>query len=56
MGLSWAVRYARDLINGQSIASAIDTGATLVTIDNINNSDVQLIMNPTKLMEEFNNG
>lgn len=50
------VRYARDLIDGQSIASAIDTGATLVTMDNINNSDVQLIMNPTKLMEEFNNG
>lgn len=50
------VRYANDLINGQSIAGAVDTGATLVTKDNINNSDVQLIMNPTKLMEEFNNG
>lgn len=50
------VRYANDLINGQSIAGTIDTGATLVTKDNINNSDVQLIMNPTKLMEEFNNG
>lgn len=50
------VRYARDLIDGQSIATAIDTGATLVTKDNINNSDIQLIMNPTKLMEDLNNG
>lgn len=40
------VRYARDLIDGQNIAGAIDTGATLVTKDNINDSDVQLIMNP----------
>lgn len=40
------VRYARDLINGQSIATSIDTGATLVTKDNINDSDIQLIMNP----------
>lgn len=42
------IRYARDLINGQNIASTIDTGATLVTKDNINDSDVQLIMNPMK--------
>ncbi|MDE5770228.1 MAG: substrate-binding domain-containing protein, partial [Ruminococcus sp.] len=40
------VRYARNLINGESIAASIDTGATLVTKDNINDSDVQLIMNP----------
>lgn len=40
------VRYARDLIDGQNIASSIDTGATLVTKDTINDSDVQLIMNP----------
>ncbi len=40
------VKYARDLIQGQAIASNIDTGATLVTSDNINDSDVQLIMNP----------
>jgi len=40
------IRYARDLIDGQNIASAIDTGATLVTKDNINDSDVKLIMNP----------
>ncbi|MDE6677664.1 MAG: substrate-binding domain-containing protein, partial [Ruminococcus sp.] len=40
------VRYARDIIDGQNIASSIDTGATLVTKDTINDSDVQLIMNP----------
>lgn len=40
------VRYARDLINGQSIAASIDTGATLVTKDNVNDSDIQIIMNP----------
>ena len=40
------VRYARDLINGQSIAAYIDTGATLVTKDNVNDSDIQIIMNP----------
>nr|MDE6781866.1 substrate-binding domain-containing protein [Ruminococcus sp.] len=51
-----SVRYANDLINGQNIAGSVDTGATFVTKDNINNSDIQLIMNPTKFMEEFNNG
>lgn len=40
------VRYAMDLIDGQNIASAIDTGATLVTKDNIGDSDVQRIINP----------
>lgn len=40
------VRYARDIIDGQKIATAIDTGATLVTKDNIKDSDVKLIMNP----------
>ncbi|MCM1506781.1 MAG: substrate-binding domain-containing protein [Ruminococcus flavefaciens] len=40
------VRYAKDIINGQTISTAIDTGATLVTKDNINDSDVKLIMNP----------
>ncbi len=42
------VRYARNLVNGESIAASIDTGATLVTKDNINDSDVQLLMNPMK--------
>ncbi len=40
------VRYARNLINGESISDTIDTGATLVTKDNINDSDIQLIMHP----------
>ena len=40
------VRYAKDIMDGQTIATAIDTGATLVTKDNIHDSDVQLIMNP----------
>lgn len=43
-----SVRYARNLVDGESIASAIDTGATLVTKDNINDSDIQLIMYPDK--------
>ncbi|MDE5582369.1 MAG: substrate-binding domain-containing protein, partial [Ruminococcus sp.] len=40
------IRYARNLINGQTIATNIDTGATLVTKDNINDSDIKLIMHP----------
>ncbi|MCM1314181.1 MAG: substrate-binding domain-containing protein [Alistipes senegalensis] len=40
------VRYAKDIMDGQTIATAIDTGATLVTKDNLHDSDVQLIMNP----------
>lgn len=40
------VRYARNLIKGQTIASNIDTGAALVTKDNINDSDIKLIMRP----------
>ena len=40
------VRYAKDIIDGQNIAAAIDTGAILVTKDNIRDSDIQLIMNP----------
>ncbi|MDE6036541.1 MAG: substrate-binding domain-containing protein [Ruminococcus sp.] len=40
------VRYAKDIIDGQTIADSIDTGATLVTKENIHDSDVKLIMNP----------
>lgn len=40
------VRYAKDIIDGQNIAVAIDTGASLVTKDNIRDSDIKLIMNP----------
>ena len=40
------VRYAKDIIDGQNIAAAIDTGAILVTKDNIRDSDIKLIMNP----------
>ncbi|MDE6833939.1 MAG: substrate-binding domain-containing protein [Ruminococcus sp.] len=40
------VRYAKDIMDGQTIATAIDTGATLVTAENIHDSDVKLIMNP----------
>ena len=40
------VRYAKDIIDGQTIADSIDTGATLVTKENLHDSDVQLIMNP----------
>ena len=40
------VRYARDLIDGQNFECCIDTVDSLVTKDTINDSDVQLIMNP----------
>lgn len=40
------VRYAKDMVDGQTITTAIDTGAILVTKDNIHDSDIKLIMNP----------
>lgn len=47
------IRYAMDLIDGQNIAASIDTGATFVNKDNINNSDIKLIMNPMESMKNF---
>ena len=43
------IRYADKVIDGESISASIDTGVTLVTKDNLENADVQLLLNP---MEE----
>ncbi|MBQ8967178.1 substrate-binding domain-containing protein [Ruminococcus sp.] len=40
------VRYAVKSINGYSIPSGIDTGATFVTKDNLENPEVQMLLHP----------
>jgi len=39
------VRYAMEAAKGEPIPSLVDTGAVLVTADNINDSDVQFLIN-----------
>jgi len=39
------VRYAVDVANGLPIPSLVDTGAVLVTADNINDNDIQFLIN-----------
>lgn len=41
------VRYAKKLVEGQSIAASVDTGATLITPDNMNDEDIRFLVNPT---------
>ena len=40
------VRYAVKSINDYSIPSAIDTGATFVTQENLNNEEIQMLLHP----------
>ena len=40
------VRYARKILRGEAVAKSVDTGATLVTLDNLHDEDVQFLMNP----------
>lgn len=40
------VRYAIKSINDYSIPSAIDTGATFVTQENLNNEEIQMLLHP----------
>ena len=39
------VRYAVELVDGSPIPSKVDTGAILVTQDNINDADIQFLIN-----------
>ena len=41
-----AVRYADDLLSGNPIPEVLDTGALLVTKENLNDADVQFVINP----------
>lgn len=39
------IRCAKNLVNGEEVASLIDTGAILVTADNIDQADVKFLIN-----------
>lgn len=41
------VRYAKKLVTGEEVASTVDTGATLITPDNMNDEDIRFLVNPT---------
>ena len=41
------VRYARKLVEGGIVESNVDTGATLITKDNLNDEDIRWLVNPT---------
>lgn len=42
------IRYARNLIKDEEVASLVDTGAILVTTDNIDDDDIQFLINPSE--------
>ena len=44
----FSVAYAKDLIEGTSIPSTLDTGATLVNFDNIDDPYIQILLYPDK--------
>ena len=41
------VRYAKKLIEGNAVAESVDTGATLITAENLNDEDIRFLVNPT---------
>ena len=41
------VRYAYKLFSGETVKRTIDTGATLVTPDNLNDEDIRFLVDPT---------
>ena len=41
------VRYAKRLIDGETIAASVDTGATLITADNLQDADIRWLVDPT---------
>ncbi len=41
------VRYAYKLFSGETVKHTIDTGATLVTPDNLNDEDIRFLVDPT---------
>ena len=40
------VKNAQKICNKESVSSAIDTGVTRVTLDNLNDKDIQFLINP----------
>ncbi len=42
------VRYAKKLVEGEKIAPVLDTGATLVTPENIDEENIQLLIEPVE--------
>ena len=40
------VRYARKLLRGEAVAKQVDTGATLITADNLHDEDIQFLIDP----------
>ena len=47
----FSVAYAKDLIEGTKIPSTLDTGATLVNFDNIDDPYVQILLYPEKKID-----
>lgn len=41
------VRYARNLVQGENVAPRVDTGAILVTAENLNDQTIRFLVNPT---------
>ena len=41
------VRYAKKLIEGRTVAPIVDTGAALITADNLNDADIRFLVDPT---------
>ena len=41
------VRYAKRLLDGDTIAASVDTGATLITADNLQDADIRWLIDPT---------
>ena len=39
------IKYAIDILHGESVNERLDTGVTLVTKDNISNDDVAFLIN-----------
>ncbi len=40
------VKTALDVINGEEVSKRIDTGVSVVTMENLNNEDIQKVLNP----------
>lgn len=46
------VRYARKLLNGEAVAREVDTGATLITAENLHDEDIQFLIHPAAADEK----
>ena len=45
------VRYARKMLRGEGVPKTVDTGATLVTIENVHDEDIQFLIDPIGVRE-----